>query len=233
MKIKKPVVSLKFNSNNELVHVEFPAEMLRNWIDSLKIKPEQKFCIECGAKLTETATPQNVNKPIESEDAKQFYELGEDYYYGRNGKDEDATEATKWYFKAAELGYAPAQYSLGYCLNNGDGIEEDEEEAWEWVEKAAKQEEAKVAETAETEEILEPQAEEQVSEEAAKIEELEKGANRQSNQLNVLVSKTCSHSFVLSVCKYNTVVTVSNYVAILKPICLLGFECIKSSVGVC
>ena len=105
-----------------------------------EIKPEQKFCIECGAKLTETATPQNINKPIESEDAKQFYELGEDYYYGRNGKDEDSTEATKWYFKAAELGYAPAQYSLGYCLNNGDGIEEDEEEAWEWVEKAAKQE---------------------------------------------------------------------------------------------
>ncbi len=25
-------------------------------------------------------------------------------------------------------------------MNNGDGIEEDEEEAWEWVEKAAKQE---------------------------------------------------------------------------------------------
>ena len=42
MKNLKPIVRLGLTINNEIVHVEFPAEMLRNWIDSLKIKPGQK-----------------------------------------------------------------------------------------------------------------------------------------------------------------------------------------------
>ena len=41
--------------------------------------------------------------------AKEWNELGDDYYLGRNGKSKDYTEAVKWYRKAAEQGDANAQ----------------------------------------------------------------------------------------------------------------------------
>lgn len=38
--------------------------------------------------------------------------LGDDYYYGENGKQKDYTEAVKWYRKAAEQGDAVAKMRL-------------------------------------------------------------------------------------------------------------------------
>ena len=45
--------------------------------------------------------------------AQEEFERGEDFYYGRNGVDQDEMEAIKWYRKAAEHGYADAQFRLG------------------------------------------------------------------------------------------------------------------------
>src|SRR5437660_956777 len=41
--------------------------------------------------------------------------------------------------KAAEQGYANAQYNLGWCYDNGTGVEKDEQKAVEWYQKAAEQ----------------------------------------------------------------------------------------------
>ena len=46
----------------------------------------------------------------------------------------------KWYGKAAEQGYAPAQNELGGCYYYGYGGERDFKKAVEWVERAAEQE---------------------------------------------------------------------------------------------
>ncbi|WP_052046260.1 tetratricopeptide repeat protein [Candidatus Paracaedibacter symbiosus] len=49
----------------------------------------------------------------------------------------DDTEAVKWYRKAADQGHAEAQFSLGYCYNNGEGVTKDYTEAVKWYCKAA------------------------------------------------------------------------------------------------
>jgi myo-inositol-1-phosphate synthase len=55
------------------------------------------------------------------------------------GVTKDEVEAVKWYGKAAEQGYAEAQYNLGCCYANGTGVTKDEVEAVKWFRKAAGQ----------------------------------------------------------------------------------------------
>ena len=45
----------------------------------------------------------------------------------------------KWYRKAAEQNDAKAQYNLGVCYDNGQGVAKDEVEAVKWYRKAAEQ----------------------------------------------------------------------------------------------
>ena len=52
---------------------------------------------------------------------------------------EDRTEAAKWYQKAAEQGYAEAQFSLGQCYFYGNGVNKNKFEAAKWYQKAADQ----------------------------------------------------------------------------------------------
>jgi hypothetical protein len=60
------------------------------------------------------------------------------YYYGR-GVPSDYAEAARWYRKAAEQGYARAQYDLGYMYFYGRGVSQDRKEANRWFAKAADQ----------------------------------------------------------------------------------------------
>ena len=48
-------------------------------------------------------------------------------------------EAVKWYWKAAAQGFAAAQFNLGVCYENGQGVEADVNEAVKWYRKAAEQ----------------------------------------------------------------------------------------------
>lgn len=45
-------------------------------------------------------------------DPRDLYQQGEDYYYGRNGRGADEERAFKLYAKAAQLGYADAQFKV-------------------------------------------------------------------------------------------------------------------------
>lgn len=42
------------------------------------------------------------------------------------GVERDEEKAVSWYMKASELGYPWAQCNLGFCLQNGIGIEKNE-----------------------------------------------------------------------------------------------------------
>ncbi len=75
-------------------------------------------------------TPQTLS-------ANEMYELGEDSYYGRNGKPQDYAEAVKWYLKAAEQEHVDAQNSLGYMYENGLGVTQDYKVSVGWYRKAA------------------------------------------------------------------------------------------------
>ena len=52
---------------------------------------------------------------------------------------EDDAKAVAWYQKAVDQGYAKAQYQLGKCYKNGEGIAKDEKKAVELFMLAAKQ----------------------------------------------------------------------------------------------
>ena len=51
----------------------------------------------------------------------------------------DQVEAVKWFRKAAEQNDAAAQYNLGVCYYNGDGVAKDWVEAYGWLLLAARQ----------------------------------------------------------------------------------------------
>jgi len=59
------------------------------------------------------------------------------YYMGLCS--EDNSEAVNWYRKAAEQGYAEAQYILGNRYCEGNGLKRDYAEAVKWLRKAAEQ----------------------------------------------------------------------------------------------
>ena len=64
-----------------------------------------------------------------------------DLYFNGDGKEvpQDFKQAVYWYTKAAEQGFANAQYRLGYMYDYGDEIPQDYKQAFFWYTKAAEQ----------------------------------------------------------------------------------------------
>jgi hypothetical protein len=60
------------------------------------------------------------------------YKLGEIYYNSQN-----YTKAVEHYKKAAKKGYSKAEWKLGYCYENGQGVPQDYEAAASWYNIAA------------------------------------------------------------------------------------------------
>ncbi len=90
-----------------------------------------------GLRAADTSEQQMAASRAAAEkgDAEAQYKLGERYLTG-TGVKRDPQEALKWYQKAAEQGYAPAQFRLsGRLLAKGD-----QQEAVKWLRKAAEQE---------------------------------------------------------------------------------------------
>ena len=91
-------------------------------------------------KPTETKTPQPTNtskpmvQPIEEMSPEEMYALAQ-FYIQMN----DYANALIYYEKAAEQGYAEAQYSLGYIYETGRIVEQSYEKAMELYQKAASQ----------------------------------------------------------------------------------------------
>ena len=73
-----------------------------------------------------------------SRDARKLYHLGEKYRYGE-GVERDCAEAAALFRRAAEQGYAPAQYDLGKYYECVNCVDEDEAEAVKWYKMAAEQ----------------------------------------------------------------------------------------------
>ncbi len=74
-----------------------------------------------------------------SELGEYFYDIGYDYYFGQNGKEENNDKAFKFARKAAICNNADGQYLLGECYLNGYGTSKNYDKAFSWLEKSAKQ----------------------------------------------------------------------------------------------
>ncbi|KAF9151691.1 hypothetical protein DFQ26_001159 [Actinomortierella ambigua] len=60
-------------------------------------------------------------------------------YERGQGVDQSDIEAVKWYTKAAEQGYASAQFNIGVMYERGQGVDQGDIEAVTWYTKAAEQ----------------------------------------------------------------------------------------------
>ena len=70
--------------------------------------------------------------------AEVQFNLGNRHYNGQ-GVAKDATEAIKWFRKAAEQDHAGAQFMVGKCYHCGRGVAQDQMEAVRWYLESAKQ----------------------------------------------------------------------------------------------
>jgi chromosome segregation ATPase len=67
------------------------------------------------------------------------YELGNAYSNGGAGVAQNFAEAFKWYRRAAEKGFAPAQFNVGLAYELGRGVAADEKQAFRYYLLAAEQ----------------------------------------------------------------------------------------------
>ncbi|MCX6894423.1 MAG: tetratricopeptide repeat protein [Verrucomicrobia bacterium] len=80
----------------------------------------------------------------ESGDENAQYELGDAYYYGVCGEDDeevkkDTKQAVEWYQKAAERGHVEAQTRLAWMYQYGKGVRKNHKQAILWYKKSAAQ----------------------------------------------------------------------------------------------
>eukprot|EP00729_Bicosta_minor_P011825 gene11825-biopygen25111 len=118
----------------------------------------QSYCGACNAGGLADRSPNcpTCRAPLvvsDEEEFKRLWKLEHDRSPGRHtpaaqcilggmydtgkGVQQDHVEAAKWVRKAAEAGFAHAQYNLGHMHVKGEGVEEDYVEAAKWVRKAA------------------------------------------------------------------------------------------------
>lgn len=127
--------------------VDFPVANMNYVVLISELSEAKKNAVKAEAELMaeEEARRKEVAKRKAEEEAQRVAEieriahLAEDYYYGRNGKPKDYEKAATNFRIAAEAGDAYSQYSLGFCYENGQGVEQSLEDAAKWYRKAADQ----------------------------------------------------------------------------------------------
>ena len=98
-------------------------------------KPAQASRITPRAKRVpkSTASPRKPS-PTATLTADELFERGYDAY-----TDDNYREAAKWFRQAAEKGHSDAQFYLGHCYFQGNGVELDYTEGRKWMLRAAEQ----------------------------------------------------------------------------------------------
>jgi TPR repeat protein len=82
---------------------------------------------------------EKVRARAEQADVEAQNTLGTAYNEGQGGLKQDHAEALKWFRRAADKGFAPAQYNLGLAYELGHGVPADEREAFKSYLMAAEQ----------------------------------------------------------------------------------------------
>jgi hypothetical protein len=77
-------------------------------------------------------------------EAEALYSKGEQYYSG-SGVRQDYAEAARWYHKAADLNFIPAQKKLARMYSEGVGVAKDLVESLQWEIKASSQQQKELS----------------------------------------------------------------------------------------
>ena len=85
-----------------------------------------------GIAVAENATLDELKTRAEAGDKSATRQLAEAYYLGREGAEQDFTEAARWYLKLAQQGDVRAQTTLGLMYARGYGVAKDPAAAHRW-----------------------------------------------------------------------------------------------------
>lgn len=104
------------------------SKLIRNLND---IFPQNK-CTEYKDEHFELSIPTE-----DSLSNEQLMDIGEDYFYGDNGKDRDINQAILYFKRAGELGNIDAMIRVADLYHKGEQIPTNKEDAFFWYKKAA------------------------------------------------------------------------------------------------
>ena len=88
--------------------------------------------------VPQSAGPAALVVAASTGDPKALFQIGMRYSDGNDVK-RNMTESARWFERAANKDFAPAQYSIGSLYEKGIGVERDVQKASQWYEKAALQ----------------------------------------------------------------------------------------------
>ena len=80
-----------------------------------------------------------IQARVKKKDPAAIHLLGQKYFYGSLGLQNDVRKAVELYAEAAELGSISALFSLGKAYSDGNGVQEDKAKAVQFYKKAAMQ----------------------------------------------------------------------------------------------
>ncbi len=87
--------------------------------------------------LEEVDVTAPLNDTEERSLAEVHFNIGVMFSKG-DGVPKNATQAAKWFLKAAEEGMPEAQFSIGQCYLSGNGVQQNTSLAMKWIQKAAR-----------------------------------------------------------------------------------------------
>ena len=83
------------------------------------------------------ATLEKLMKQANTGNGEAMGRVGDYYFHGKIGLQQDMAEGVKWFHRALEAGCGNAAYDLGLCYYHGDGVDKDVDEALQCFQKAA------------------------------------------------------------------------------------------------
>jgi TPR repeat protein/uncharacterized caspase-like protein len=125
---QKPDAVMRLTRNLYLAGIARPPSSLSQPAADSLHRPDSTAAGSTSGPAREPATSEEMNA------------RGDDYYYGRNGFQQNETEAVRWYTRAAQQRGARAAANLGYMYEHGrGGLRQSDAEAVRWYTQAAQQ----------------------------------------------------------------------------------------------
>ncbi|MBQ2315276.1 MAG: sel1 repeat family protein [Treponema sp.] len=117
------------------------------------MQDDAAFCSACGKRvilLDRNVIPSDDEEPAagselarlldkesRSHSSRLQYQIGDSYFFGKNGAKKDCEKAVYWLEQSANKNYDLAQYALASCYANGLGVQKNEKMAFMLYSKAA------------------------------------------------------------------------------------------------
>jgi len=130
--IEPPAIEPRRDGSKAFEHCRKNAE---SGIPESQYELSVRYALGSGVEKDEAKAAEWCQKAAAGYPDAQF-EIGYKYYTGNHGVTQpDYAKALEWYKKAADSGYAEANYKIGIMYQYGEGVKQDEVKALEYFHK--------------------------------------------------------------------------------------------------